>query len=112
MANRWWCGPTTWRQGNPDSQPRLGASGNTVKTIIRVRVTGAARHRRRGDRVNTRVAAPAHGSLWHEADVPARSNDVCSWGKTGRHMLVESLRAVFGTTHRTCLSPRSEERRV
>jgi bifunctional non-homologous end joining protein LigD len=23
---------------------------------------------------------------WHEADVPARSNDVCSWGKTGRHM--------------------------
>jgi hypothetical protein len=29
--------------------------------------------------------------LWHEADVPARSNDVCSWGKTGRHMLVESL---------------------
>src|SRR5438034_9818114 len=22
----------------------------------------------------------------HEADVPARSNDVCSWGKTGRHM--------------------------
>src|SRR5215475_920677 len=30
-------------------------------------------------------------SFWHEADVPARSNDVCSWGKTGRHVLVESL---------------------
>jgi hypothetical protein len=27
----------------------------------------------------------------HMSDVPARSNDVCSWGKTGRHMLVESL---------------------
>src|SRR6516165_4973395 len=44
-------------------------------------------------------------SFWHEADVPARSNDVCSRGKTGRHMLVESLRAVFGSIHRTCLSP-------
>ena len=32
------------------------------------------------------------------------SNDVCSWGKTGGHILVESLRAVFGTIHRTCLS--------
>ena len=30
-------------------------------------------------------------SFWHEADVPARSNDVCSWGKTGRHVHVESL---------------------
>src|SRR5262249_37345990 len=30
-------------------------------------------------------------SFWHEADVPARSNDVCSWGKTGRHVFVESL---------------------
>src|SRR5690348_15347168 len=39
------------------------------------------------------------------ADVPARSNDVCSWGKTRRHMLVVSLRAVFGSIHRTCLSP-------
>jgi hypothetical protein len=48
-------------------------------------------------------AASAHGSYWHEADVPARSNDVCSWGKTGRHMFVESLRAVFGSIHRTCL---------
>jgi hypothetical protein len=46
-------------------------------------------------------AAIAHSRLWHEADVPARSNDVCSWGKTGRHMLVESLRAVFGSIHST-----------
>src|SRR6516165_766578 len=30
-------------------------------------------------------------SFWHEANVPARSNDVCSWGKIGRHMFVESL---------------------
>jgi len=30
-------------------------------------------------------------SFWREADVPARSNDICSWGKTGRHVLVESL---------------------
>jgi hypothetical protein len=29
--------------------------------------------------------------FWHEADVAARSDDVCSWGKTGRHLLVESL---------------------
>ena len=43
--------------------------------------------------------------FWHEADVPARSNDVCSWGKTGRHMLLESLRAVFGSIHSTSLSP-------
>jgi hypothetical protein len=49
-------------------------------------------------------AAYAHGRNWHKADVPARSTDVCSWGKTGRHMLVESLRAVFGSIHRTCLS--------
>ena len=41
----------------------------------------------------------------HEADVPARGDDVCSWGKTGRHMLVESLRAIFGSIYRTCLSP-------
>jgi hypothetical protein len=46
----------------------------------------------------------ANVRMWHEADVPARSNDVCSWGKTGQHMLVESLRAVFGSIHRTCLS--------
>jgi ABC transporter substrate binding protein len=38
-------------------------------------------------------------------NVPARRNDVWSWGKTGRHMLVESLRALFGSIHRTCLSP-------
>jgi ABC-type uncharacterized transport system substrate-binding protein len=46
----------------------------------------AARSRRRGDRV-------------------AVTQQRCSWGKTGRHMLVESLRAVFGSIHRTCLSP-------
>src|SRR5262249_25588370 len=84
MANRWWCGPTRWRQGKPGSQPRLGTSGNKGKKIIQVRVTGAAGHRRRGDRVNTRVAAPAHDSNWHFSDSRDVRLESAKYGQSGR----------------------------
>jgi hypothetical protein len=89
-----------WGTSSPDDK-LTGDLGN----VIEITQVGGSR----SDRLTARKSSPGNFGLLqhnrHEADVPARSNDVCSWGKTGRHMLVESLRAVFGSIHRTCLSP-------
>jgi hypothetical protein len=40
--------------------------------------------RAEGDRIESRVAAIAHGRYWHETDVLCVPTNVCCWGKSGR----------------------------
>src|SRR5262245_10537677 len=55
-------------------------------------------------------AAPAQDRLWHEPAVLCVRANVCSWGKSGRAAVITAMtdfepQAVFGSSHRTCLSP-------
>src|SRR5262249_27951430 len=66
--------------------------------------------RRPADRIAVPFVASAHGRSWHETAVLCVPANVCSWGKSGRAADITAMTnfepsAVFGSIHRTCLSP-------